>query len=182
MNLTTTNYLFPTKEGRFQRWRRLSFCPPCGMGAAARCEGRCPSGAGRQTWLLLPEVGGLRPHAPHREGAPPHTPGVYAGLAAPAPTSGPTRPTPGVPFVSRRKEPKACRGCAPGPPEGGTLSPLRRCRTPPNRASATKIDRFATLSLWANRSCFFLWFHRGNTLCFQSVARRVGCPRGCLKV
>ncbi len=61
----------------------------------------------------------------------PSTPGgVYAGLAAPAPTSGPTRPTPGVPFVSRRKEPKACRGCAPGPPEGGTLSPLRRCRTP----------------------------------------------------
>ena len=116
MNLTTTNYLFPTKEGRFQRWRRLSFCPPCGMGAAARCEGRCPSGAGRETWLLLPEVEGLRPHAPHREGAPPHTPGVYAGLAAPAPTSGPTRPTPGVPFVSRRKEPKACRGCAPGPP------------------------------------------------------------------
>ena len=43
---------------------------------------------------------------------------------------GPTRPTPGVPFVLRRKEPKACRGCAPGPPEGGTLSPLRRCRTP----------------------------------------------------
>ena len=64
MNLTTTNYLFPTKEGRFQRWRRLSFCPPCGMGAAARCEGRCPSGASRQTWLLLPEVEGLCPHAP----------------------------------------------------------------------------------------------------------------------
>ena len=36
--------------------------------------------------------------------------------SAPASTSGPTRPTPGVPFVSRRKEPKACRGCAPGPP------------------------------------------------------------------
>src|SRR5699024_1446443 len=29
--------------------------------------------------------------------------------------------------------------------------------------------------------CFFLWFHQGNTLCFQSVARQ-GCPRGCLKV
>ena len=29
---------------------------------------------------------------------------------------------------------------------------------------------------------FFLWFHQGNTLCFQSVARQVGCPRGCLKV
>ncbi len=40
------------------------FLPPCGMGAAARCEGRCPSGASRETWLLLPEVGGLHPHAP----------------------------------------------------------------------------------------------------------------------
>ena len=69
--------------------------------------------------------------APTRRALRPSDPGgVYAGLAAPAPTSGPTRPTPGVPFVSRRKEPKACRGCAPGPPEGGTLSPLRRCRTP----------------------------------------------------
>ena len=34
------------------------------MGAAARCEGRCPSGASRETWLLLPEVEGLCPHAP----------------------------------------------------------------------------------------------------------------------
>ena len=47
--------------------------------------------------------------------------------------------------------------------------------------SATIKDRFATLNWWANRSCFFLWFHQGNTLCFQSVARQ-GCPRGCLKV
>ena len=51
----------------------------------------------------------------------------------------------------------------------------------PGLPSATKIDRFATLRWWANRSCFFLWFHQGNTLCFQSVARQ-GCPRGCLKV
>ena len=41
------------------------------------------------------------------------------------PMSGPTRPTPGVPFVSRRKEPKACRGCAPGPPEGDASLPLQ---------------------------------------------------------
>ena len=52
---------------------------------------------------------------------------------------------------------------------------------PLDRVSATKIDRFATLSWWANRSYFFLWFHRGNTLCFQSVARQ-DCPRGCLRV
>ena len=47
---------------------------------------------------------------------------------------------------------------------------------------ATEKDRFATLSMWANRSHFFLWFLRGNTLYFQSVARQVCCPRGCLKV
>ena len=61
----------------------------------------------------------------------------------------------------------------------------RSLRCAPSRAglpSATKIDRFATLSWWVNRSCFFLWFHRGNTLCFQSVARQIPYPRGCLKV
>ncbi len=69
------------------------------------------------------------------------------------PPVGATRPTPGVTFVSRRKEPKTCQGYAPGPPEGGTLSP-RGVAAPPNRVSATKIDRFATLSWWANRSYF----------------------------
>ena len=44
---------------------------------------------------------------------------------------GPTRPTPGVPFVSRRKEPKACRGCRPWTPLGGIIiPPQRRCRSP----------------------------------------------------
>ena len=89
---------------------------------------------------------------------------------------------PRVTFFSKRKSPKIRQGGTPGPPEGGTLSPLRRCRTPQIGLSATKKDRFATLGWWANRSCFFLWFHQGNTLCFQSVARQVGCPRGCLKV
>ena len=37
--------------------------------------------------------------------------------------------------------------------------------------SSIEKDRFATLSMWANRSHFFLWFLRGNTLYFQSVAR-----------
>ena len=71
------------------------------------------------------------PAAPREAGA------LRGGADAPSsallPMGGPTRPTPGVPFVSRRKEPKACRGCAPGPPEGGTLSPLRRCRPPPRK-------------------------------------------------
>ena len=61
----------------------------------------------------------------------------------------------------------------------------RSLRCAPARAglpSATTKDRFATLSWWANRSCFFLWFHRGNTLFFQSVARQILYLRGCLKV
>ena len=61
----------------------------------------------------------------------------------------------------------------------------RSLRCAPSRAglpSAIKQDRFATLSWWANRSCFFLWFHRGNTLFFQSVARQILYLRGCLKV
>ena len=40
--------------------------------------------------------------------------------------------------------------------------------------SATKIDRFATLGWWANRSLFLLKLHRGHTLNCQSVARQVG--------
>ena len=76
----------------------------------------------------------------------PPTPGAFMGLVAPAPTSGPARPTPGVPFVSRRKEPKACRGCAPGPPEGGHVVPPAALPHPPNRVSTTNLDRFATLS------------------------------------
>src|SRR5699024_748144 len=56
--------------------------------------------------------------------------------------------------------------------------PLRQAATPSIGLAATTTDRFATLDLWANRSCFFLWFHRGNTFYFQFVARQVGCLRG----
>ena len=45
---------------------------------------------------------------------------------------------------------------------------------PLDRVSATKIDRFATLGWWANRSLFLLKLHRGHTLNCQSVARQVG--------
>ena len=160
MNLTTTNYLFPTKEGRFQRWRRLSFCPPlAGWALRPDARGAAPPEASRQTWLLLPEVEGLRPHAPHREGAPPHTPGVYAGLAAPAPTMRALRPAPrgflrgwqpqhppaGAPpctrvtFPSRGKSPKARQGLRPLESPRGTERkvfhfslplPLRRAAPP----------------------------------------------------
>ena len=131
-----------------------------------RCSSLC---GGEQRFPAAPrEAGALRG-------------GADAPSSALLPMCGPTRPTPGVPFVSRRKEPKACRGCAPGPPEGGTLSPLRRCR-PPNRVSTTKIDRFATLSWWANRSLFFSSSSTGgHTLCFQPVARQVGLASACCR-
>ena len=73
---------------------------------------------------------------------PPSPRGDFARLVAPAPTSGPTRPTPGVPFVSRRKEPKACQGLRPLDPLGGHYHPpsgahaaARRCRFPPEGLS-----------------------------------------------
>ncbi len=51
-------------------------------------------------------------HLPMRGGAQPLREQVVRLGSSLLPVSGPTRPTPGVPFVSRRKEPKACRGCA----------------------------------------------------------------------
>ena len=62
---------------------------------------------------------------PMRGGAQPLREQVVRLGSSLLPVSGPTRPTPGVPFVSRRKEPKACRGCAPGPPEGDASLPLQ---------------------------------------------------------
>ena len=58
-------------------------------------------------------------------------------------------------FRFTTKGTKGVPGLCPWTPEGGTLSPLRRCRTPQIGLSATKKDRFATLSCWANRSLFF---------------------------
>ena len=84
-----------------------------------------------------------------------------------------------VTFPSRGKSPKARQGLCPlESPEGDASLPLRQAATPSIGLSATTKDRFATLDLWANRSCFFLWFHRGNTFYFQFVARQVGCLRG----
>ena len=77
---------------------------------------------------------------------PPPPRGDFAGLVAPAPTSGPTRPTPGVPFVSRRKEPKACRGCAPGPLGGHYHPPSGGARrSPPEGLSTEGVGKGAGL-------------------------------------
>ena len=118
-------------------------------GASGPC---CPDARGRTR--------GAAPSAlPRGEGAPPLRP----------------RGT----FPSRGKSPKARQGGTPGPPRGTERKVFHFSFPHPlDRVSATKIDRFATLGWWANRSCFFLWFHRGNTLRFQSVARQVPWLRG----
>ncbi len=118
-------------------------------------------------------------------------PGGFCKDIVPAPTmrgAAPlcTPPDAGAPpctrvtFPSRGKSPKARQGLRPLESPGAWSPPFSRSlRCAPSRAelpSATKIDRFATLSWWVNRSCFFLWFHRGNTLCFQSVARQIPYP------
>ena len=51
----------------------------CGAGSPCshRCEGRCPSGASRQTWLFAPRSGGWRPPHPHEGALRPSTPGDF---------------------------------------------------------------------------------------------------------
>ena len=90
-------------------------------------------------------------------------------------------PTPGD-FLFEKKVTKDSPGGHPWTPEGGTLSPLRRCRTPQIGLSATTKDRFATLSGWANRSFFSPSYTGGHTSCCQSVARQLPWLRGCLRV
>ena len=144
--------------------------------------------------------------ATHHLGAPPHAPGLtMRGGCAPWSKSSDLAPyspkqvvrlgfcphqegapplRPRVTFPSRGKSPKARQGAAaPGPcPYRKSALIGAALMLAPGLLSATEKDRFATLSWWANRSCFFLWFHRGNTLFFQSVARQILYLRGCLKV
>ena len=102
------------------------------------------------------------PAAPREAGA------LRGGAGAPSSALLPMRgrsapPTPGD-FLFEKKVTKDSPGGHPWTPEGGTLSPLRRCRTPQIGLSATTKDRFATLSWWANRSFFLPKLHRGSHL------------------
>ena len=105
-----------------------------------------PAGFMRGRLSLHPPMQALRPaprevvrgweplRPPMRGGAAPLQEQVVRLGSSLLPMGGPTRPTPGVPFVSRRKEPKACRGCAPGPPLGGIIiPPAARCAAPPRK-------------------------------------------------
>ena len=84
-------------------------------------------------------------------------------------------PHPGfLSFHDERNQRRA--GAAPLDPRWGALSsPQQRgALLPPERVCATDPGRFATLSLWANRSFFLPRFLRGHTFWFQAVARQVG--------
>ena len=77
---------------------------------------------------------------------------------APALTRRALRPsTPGDFLPDEKVTKESPRGDIPSgySPEGDASLPLRFPH-PLDRACTTKIDRFATLSWWANRSCFFL--------------------------
>ena len=131
-----------------------------------------PSGASRQTWLLLPEVGAsppgasrqtwllpppgrrsappprgpLRDSSPctHQEGAPPLHPGGLCGTIVPAPTRRALRPsTPG----DFRFTTKVTKGVSGGTP----LNPLGGHYHPPSSASAAPPRRTLPSSLRANQ-------------------------------
>ena len=96
--------------------------------------------------------------------------GIYAGRQSQHPPAGAPREHgkamlgTRVTFPTRGKSPKARQGLRPlESPEGDRLksetlfspAPPAASRNPLDRDSDTTKDRFATLSLWANRSCFF---------------------------
>ena len=131
------------------------------------CEGALPP-------LRSPEVGAGAP-TPPRAGAPQEhckamlgAPGVYAGRGAPAVPDAGAPPCTRVTFPSRGKSPKARQGLCPLESPGAWSPPFSRSLT--HRAGlpyATKIDRFATLSRWANRSYFLPKLHRGSHFLFS---------------
>ena len=118
----------------------------------------------RYNFLAPADVGlclNARGCAPLRSPMWEHSSHTLRGEGAP-----PLRPR--VTFPTRGKSPKVRQGLHPlESPEGDRLksetlfspAPPAASRNPLNRVCATKIDRFATLGWWGNRSYFFLWFH-----------------------
>ena len=129
------------------------------------------------------DAGGGGPSLPPFFSLPPRR--GFAGTVAPAPTSGPTRPTPGVPFVSRRKEPKACRGCAPEPrcvvTALSALAPL--CSGSRRAASCVFTGSLASAAAWGTHSpaalAAPLWDADSLRVPFPlSRKKTAGCPVG----
>ena len=105
----------------------------------------------------LPSVEGAAPLRPRAtfswmRGALPLCTPQYAGAP----------PCTRVTFSPMRKSPKNLQGLCPLESPGAWSPPFSRSlHFVPTRAGLPSIieqDRFATLSLWENRSCFFLWF------------------------
>ena len=143
------------------------------------------SEASRQTWLLPPSEGAppLRPREFMRGWQPLHPPAGAPREHGKAMLG--TRVT----FPSRGKSPKARQGLRPLESPRGTerkvfhfsLPLPLRFPHPLDRVSATKIDRFATLSWWVNQSYFFLWFHQRKHSVF-SIRGTAGLPPRMLEV
>ncbi len=142
------------------RWRNGSIILP--NSGAFFCRG---------FWPLLTRCEGA-----HQRCCPLYTP-PRGGRSAP--------PTPGD-FPVAGKVPKGAPGGTPGPPRGTerkvfhfSLPLPLRFPHPLDRVSATKIDRFATLGWWANRSLFLLKLHRSShpLLSIRGAADRFS--RGC---
>ena len=158
---------------------------PLFLSAEGHSEASLRGGPGPSS-ALLPRCGRSAPR-----------PGGFCKDIVPAPTmrgAAPlcTPPDAGAPpctrvtFSPMRKSPKNLQGLRPLESPSAESPPLlRSLRCAPARAglpSTTKQDRFATLRWWANRSLFLPKLYRGHTFSCQSVARRVGCHRGCLRV
>ena len=98
---------------------------------------------------------------------------------------GRSAPPPRVTFPPRGKSPKARQGLRPLESPGAWSPPFSRSlRCAPTRAGlplVTNPDRFATLSLWANRSFFLPEIGRSHTFCYQTVARQRGPISGQLQ-
>ena len=98
--------------------------------------------------------------------AAPREAGALRGGLAPRPLH--SSPWVGLPgphpgFLSFHEERNQRRaGAAPLDPLRGARCPPCGVAAPPNRVSTTKIDRFATLSWWANRSFFLPKLYRGS--------------------
>ncbi len=134
-------------------------------------QGAAPLGSKSSDLAPHSPSGGLWPPRPPRGGrsAPPPR-GVYLSMRGAAPLCTPhvgaqlphpqkggrSAPPPRVTFSPMRKSPKNLPEGTPlwVLPKGDASLPLRRGRNPLDRVCATKIDRFATFRLWANRSCF----------------------------
>ena len=120
----------------------------------------------------------------------PATPGDFAKLLAPATHYAGAPRDHGFAMIGTPGDFPVAGKVTKGAPEPTVLDSLAAKPPPFSRSlthraglpPATEKDRFAALSLWANRSHFFLWFLRGNTPYFQSVARQIPYPRGCLRV